>query len=115
MVLDDLEQGNNGDVLSVTMQWAMLYCTYRTVRPVFQLHRRIHWEGFSSERAGKVFLDHSNGYKPENLQTCACTSRQINHLHAELYRISHLLALLGAHNILHVSRIRVKYVHYSFT
>jgi hypothetical protein len=31
-----------------------------------------------------------------------------NTLNAELYPISHLLELLGAHPILHVSRIRVK-------
>jgi hypothetical protein len=30
-----------------------------------------------------------------------------NHLNAKLNPICHLLALLGAHNILHVSRIRV--------
>jgi hypothetical protein len=33
----------------------------------------------------------------------------INPLNAELIPICHLLALLGAHPILHVSRIRVKY------
>jgi len=33
---------------------------------------------------------------------------QINPLNAELNPISHLLALLGAHHILHVSRVRVK-------
>jgi len=32
-----------------------------------------------------------------------------NPLNAELNTICHLLALLGAHHILHVSRIRVKY------
>jgi hypothetical protein len=32
----------------------------------------------------------------------------INHLNAELNPICHLLALLGTHPILHVSRIRVK-------
>jgi len=32
----------------------------------------------------------------------------INTLNAELNTICHLLALLGAHHILHVSRIRVK-------
>jgi len=32
----------------------------------------------------------------------------LNPLNAELYPICHLLALLGAHHILHVSRIRVK-------
>jgi len=34
--------------------------------------------------------------------------RNINPLNAELSPICHLLALLGAHHILHVSRIRVK-------
>jgi len=33
----------------------------------------------------------------------------INPLYAELNPICHLLALLGAHHILHVSRVRVKY------
>jgi len=32
----------------------------------------------------------------------------INPLNAELNLICHLLALLGAHHILHVSRVRVK-------
>ena len=36
-----------------------------------------------------------------------------NPLDAELNPICHLLALLGAHHILHVSRVRVKgYLHY---
>jgi hypothetical protein len=39
------------------------------------------------------------------LQSCGC---QINPLNAELNPICHLLALLGAHHILHISRIRVK-------
>jgi len=34
--------------------------------------------------------------------------RLIEHLNAELNPICHFLALLGAHRILHVSRIRVK-------
>jgi hypothetical protein len=40
-----------------------------------------------------------------------------NPSNAELNPICHLLALLGAHHILHVSRIRVKTVksHYSVT
>ena len=32
---------------------------------------------------------------------------QLNHLNAELIPICHLLALLGAHHILHLSRVRV--------
>jgi hypothetical protein len=34
--------------------------------------------------------------------------REINTLNAELNPISHLLTLLGAHPIFHISRIRVK-------
>jgi len=34
----------------------------------------------------------------------------INPLNAELNPICHLLALLGAHPIFHVSRIRVKFI-----
>jgi len=37
------------------------------------------------------------------------TLMDINPLNAKLNPIYHLLALLGAHNILHVSRIRVKH------
>jgi hypothetical protein len=36
------------------------------------------------------------------------TVLKVNRLNAELNPICHLLALLGAHHILHVSRIRVK-------
>ena len=35
-------------------------------------------------------------------------ARLVNTLNAELNPICHLLALLGAHRILHISRIRVK-------
>jgi hypothetical protein len=41
------------------------------------------------------------------INLCSCDD-QINPLNSELHPISHLLALLGAHHILHVSRIRVK-------
>ena len=36
-----------------------------------------------------------------------CCRSEVNPLNAELNPICHLLALLGAHHILHVSRIRV--------
>ena len=39
-------------------------------------------------------------------------SKPFNPLNAELNPICHLLALLGAHHILHVSRIRVKNAHF---
>jgi hypothetical protein len=40
-------------------------------------------------------------------QSCR-SGRRINPLNAKLNPICHLLALLGAHHVLHVSRIRVK-------
>jgi len=40
--------------------------------------------------------------------------RNMNPLNAELNPIYHLLALLGAHHILHVSRIRVNPVKYRY-
>jgi len=42
------------------------------------------------------------------LESYASKHRCINPLNAELNPICHLLALLGAHHILHVSGIRVK-------
>jgi hypothetical protein len=44
------------------------------------------------------------GFPQKNTSTL-----EINPLNAELNPICHLLALLGAHHILHVSRIRVKF------
>jgi len=41
-------------------------------------------------------------------EMCLMSKFQLNPLNAELNPIYHLLALLGAHHILHVSRIRVK-------
>ena len=40
---------------------------------------------------------------------CILCFKLVNPLNAELNPICHLLALLGAHHILHVSRIRVNY------
>jgi len=39
-------------------------------------------------------------------------AKKMNPLNAELNPICHLLALLGVHHILHVSRIRVKSVNH---
>ena len=43
-------------------------------------------------------------------QQIARSTKSLNPLNAELNLISHLLALLGAHHILHVSRVRVNLV-----
>jgi len=43
----------------------------------------------------------------EQLLTVSITGTWFNPLNADLNPICHLLALLGAHHILHVSRIRV--------
>jgi hypothetical protein len=39
---------------------------------------------------------------------CGVLSAYVNPLNAQLNPICHLLAVLGAHHILHVSRLRVK-------
>ena len=51
----------------------------------------------------------TDGFKVGNgLKQGACLGPNLfNPLNAELYPIWHLLALLGAHHILHISRIRV--------
>jgi len=46
-------------------------------------------------------------YLPTDAQE-NCFRRNINPLNTKLNPICHLLALLGAHHILHISRIRVK-------
>jgi len=57
------------------------------------------------------FVVDDNVFTCENKNLCTFTllavSTPINPLNAELNPIYHLLALLGAHHILHVSRIRV--------
>jgi hypothetical protein len=47
-------------------------------------------------------------YSETNVMHFLFSLLRINPLNAELNPICHLLALLGAHHILHVSRIRVK-------
>jgi len=54
-----------------------------------------------------TFLILQQGVKNTNVKV-------LNPLNAELYPICHLLALLGAHHILHVSRIRVNLCLLSF-
>jgi hypothetical protein len=54
------------------------------------------------------------GLRQEDTSSCLSSQNTINILNAELNTICHLLALLGAHPILHVSRIRVKEVNQRF-
>jgi hypothetical protein len=59
------------------------------------------------EAADTVCNDTRWQYVKENDGVLIATS-PFNPLNAELNTISHLLALLGAHHIFHISRIRVK-------
>jgi len=52
---------------------------------------------------------HVKKFLPE-LTCIVFTCSLLNPLNAELNPICHLLALLGAHHILHVGRIRVKQI-----
>jgi len=62
-----------------------------------------HWDGFFFE-----YLDFPLSVSfHQSSVLIRVSSTLFNHLNAELNPICHLLALLGAHHILHVSRIRV--------
>jgi hypothetical protein len=58
--------------------------------------------------SGQPALIFSPGHLFVTFELTMSTYRSPNPLNAELNPISHLLALLGTHHILHVSRIRVK-------
>jgi len=75
---------------------SMQYSVSHTIYPTDLLHTPsiLHFETF------KKFLIY--------FQVSASQEYTINPLKAELNTICHLLALLGAHRILHVSRISVK-------
>jgi hypothetical protein len=51
----------------------------------------------------------------KNKRNLGSGDKQFNPLNAELNPICHLLALVGAHLILHVSRVRVKEGTYSLS
>ena len=76
----------------------------------YQLYRRLRGPQGRSGRAENLV---STGIRSRNVQPVAqslyrLSYRALNPLNAELNPICHLLALLGARHILHVSRIRVK-------
>jgi hypothetical protein len=62
-----------------------------------------------SSAIGTEFKAISN-IRCKNIYLPFTKNKNINTLNAELNPICHLLALLGAHHILHVSRIRVKHI-----
>jgi hypothetical protein len=62
---------------------------------VYEEGRIRQWEQFLRRTNAKLFPPAVQQYEP------------VNPLNAQLNPICHLLALLGAHHILHVSRIRV--------
>ena len=67
---------------------------------------------FGSEDGGYRFLYNVGRgadvlEKPVKFQCWLLEYYNINHLNAELNPICHLLALLGVHHFLHISRIRV--------
>ena len=79
-------------------------CILRVGFPISELLRR----SFSSRSSFQVTLIALSALRKDNFIT------SFNPLNAELNPICHLLALLGAHHILHVSRIRVKVLLYLY-
>jgi hypothetical protein len=74
------------------------------------INSRMIWLGHVAWMGGRgaymVLVVKPEGRRP--LERPRHTWEDINPLNAELNPICHLLALLGTHHILHVSRIRVK-------
>jgi len=68
---------------------------------------------YELKKNGKVFTSKSVGSGPSSYEKRiyrAAVSQRLRNtaLNAKLDPICHLLALLGAHHILHVSRVRIK-------
>jgi len=87
-----------------------LYCSPNIVWVI--KWRRMRWAGHVArmgEGRGvyRVLVGEPEGKRPPGRSRCRWEDN-INPLNAELNPICYLLALLGAHPILHVSRIRVK-------
>ena len=88
---------NKGDILYV-IKLARLECILTTVYLGVCVCVFVHVYACVREREG--------GRGPKLLLASVCAS--INPLNAELNPICHLLALVGAHHIVHVNRVRVK-------
>ena len=74
-------------------------CQYKIYCSVYQFHFQFAMRLLSKSHCTELVA----ALHPLFLRVCA-----INPLNAELNPICHLMALLGAHHILHFSRIRVK-------
>ena len=68
-------------------------------RLIMNYHTRSSHKRVTFSHDYKNHKSHAHGQRP---------MLQINPLNVELNPICHLLALLGAHHILHISRVRVK-------
>ena len=86
----------------------VLWLTELQIRPDRKVQTQIHTVNSNSITSNcqcRIF-----SHKNQITRICCISARlavSINPLNAELNPICHLLALLGAHHILHVSRIRV--------
>ena len=105
--------------------WGIALCHWLFVTQCFQTSQWPHLQGsdvhlrifFIEDKATTWSLNirqqtANNGrekrYLMSELLKISCLNNEINPLNAELNPICYLLALLGAHHFLHVSRIRVK-------
>ena len=62
----------------------------------------------STTKIKRTYIQTSSPYRTVNTHRLCYTNQSVNPLNPELNPICYLLALLGAHHFLHVSRIRVK-------
>jgi len=91
-------------------EFSDLYSSPNTVRVIKS--RRMRWAGHVAQMGERRGVYRVLVGKPEAKRSLGRPRHRwednINLLNAELNPICHLLALLGAHHILHISRIRVK-------
>ena len=83
-----------------------MFCEIRELCTTVHACTRVHTYTHTSYRNLKVGIAMGGII----LTALICIKMGLNPLNAELNPICHLLALLGAHHILHISRIRVKTV-----
>jgi hypothetical protein len=100
-----LSFGSNSDAVSLhEIQWIFYSLSLSFTHK--NKHMQAHLKSFFYSPT--VHLGIINVFYLPTVAQEICFKRNINSLNIKLNPICHLLALLGAHRILHISRIRVK-------
>ena len=98
--------------LKHTVVYTAQYCTvlWQTVDGISWLKSQVSWTLSAVLCLMLIRTSNEMLLVTDRICTCPWTKTEVNPLNGELNPICHLLALLGAHHILHVSRIGVKHL-----